>query len=52
MRQPIKEFAPKSAANLFFILKYARWRLPLRQKYQSVVENKYGIKVGGPSTLT
>jgi SAM-dependent methyltransferase len=51
MRQPIKEFAPKSAVNLFFILKYARWRLPLRQKYQSVVENKYGIEVGGPSRL-
>jgi SAM-dependent methyltransferase len=49
MRGTIKEFAPKSAVDLFYILKYARWRLPLRQKYQSVVENKYGIEIGGPS---
>jgi ubiquinone/menaquinone biosynthesis C-methylase UbiE len=51
MRQAIKESAPKSAVDLFYILKYARWRLPLRQKYQSVVENKYGIEIGGPSAL-
>jgi SAM-dependent methyltransferase len=51
MRGTIKEFAPKSAVDLFYILKYARWRLPLRQKYQSFVENKYGIEIGGPSAL-
>ncbi|MCV7351958.1 methyltransferase domain-containing protein [Mycobacterium parmense] len=47
----MKEFAPKSAVDLFYILKYARWRLPVRQKYQSVVENKHGIEIGGPSAL-
>jgi SAM-dependent methyltransferase len=51
MRGTIKEFASKSADDLFDILKYARWRLLLRQKYQPVVENKYGIEVGGPSAL-
>jgi SAM-dependent methyltransferase len=51
MRGAIKEFAPKSAGDLFYILKYARWRLPLRQKYQAVVEDKYGIEIGGPSAL-
>lgn len=51
MRGTIKEFAPKSPVDLFYILKHARWRLPLRQKYQSVVENKYGIEIGGPSAL-
>jgi SAM-dependent methyltransferase len=49
MRGTIKEFAPKSVADLFYILKYQRWRWPLRQKYQSRVENKYGIEIGGPS---
>ena len=47
----LREDRPKSAVDLFFILKYARWRLPLRQKYQSFVENKHGIEIGGPSTL-
>jgi len=51
MRGTIKEFAPKSAVDRFFIRKYARRRFPLRQKYQLVVENKYGIEVGGPSAL-
>jgi SAM-dependent methyltransferase len=51
MRGTIKEFASKSAVELFDIVKYARWRLLLRQKYQPVVENKYGIEVGGPSAL-
>ena len=51
MRQPVKEFAPKSAVDLFFTLKYARWRLPLRQKYQPFVDKKYGVEIGGPSTL-
>lgn len=51
MRETIKEFAPKSAIDLVNILKYARWRFPLRQKYQSLVENKYGVEIGGPSAL-
>src|ERR1700758_2933402 len=51
MRETIKEFAPKSAVDLFYILKYARWRFPLRHKYQPFVENKYGIEIGGPSAL-
>lgn len=51
MRQTVKEFAPKSAADLFNILKYARWRFPLRQKYQRFVEDRYGIEIGGPSAL-
>ncbi len=51
MRGAIKEFAPKSAAELYYVLKYARWQLPLRQKYLPFVENKYGIEIGGPSAL-
>jgi SAM-dependent methyltransferase len=51
LRGTVKEFAPKSAVDLFYILKYARWRLPLRQKYQPFVENKYGIEIGGPSSV-
>lgn len=51
MRETVKEFAPKSVVDLFFILKYGRWRFPLRQKYQSAVENKFGLEVGGPSAL-
>ena len=51
MRGTIKEFAPKSAVDLFYLLKFARWRLPLRQKYQPFVDNKYGIEIGGPSSL-
>jgi len=47
----LREDRPKSAVDLFFILKYARWRLPLRQKYQSFVEDKYGVEISGPSTL-
>ncbi|OBJ55200.1 hypothetical protein A9W94_20355 [Mycobacterium asiaticum] len=31
------------------ILKYQRWRLPFRQTYQSFVDGKYGIEIGGPS---
>src|ERR1700722_18273944 len=49
MRGTIKEFTPKSPVDLFYTLKYARWRFPVRQKYQSFVENKYGIEIGGPS---
>jgi SAM-dependent methyltransferase len=51
MRGTIKEFAPKSPLDLFHILKHERWRLPLRQKYQSFVANKYGIEIGGPSSI-
>ncbi|BBX96081.1 class I SAM-dependent methyltransferase [Mycobacterium lacus] len=47
----VKEFAPKSPVDLFNVMKYSRWRLPFRQKYQSFVENKYGIEIGGPSAL-
>lgn len=47
----LREDRPKSAVDLSFILKYARWRLPLRQKYQSLVEDKYGVEIGGPSML-
>ncbi|AYE95609.1 methyltransferase [Mycobacterium paragordonae] len=49
MRTVIKEFAPKSASDLLQILKYQRWRLPFRQTYQSFVDCKYGIEIGGPS---
>jgi SAM-dependent methyltransferase len=34
-----------------FRMKHARWRLPLRQRYQSVVEGNYGVEIGGPSLL-
>lgn len=47
----LREDRPKSAVDLFSILKYVRWRLPLRQKYQSFVEDKYGVEIGGPSAL-
>jgi SAM-dependent methyltransferase len=46
-----KGLVPKSAVDLFYTLKYAPFRLPLRQKYRSFVENKYGIEIGGPSRL-
>lgn len=42
---------PRPAAELFSGLRYARWRLPLRQKYLPFVEGKYGIEVGGPSKV-
>jgi len=51
MRQAIKEFVPKSTVDLSYTLKYARFRLPIRHKYRSLVENKYGIEIGGPSAL-
>jgi hypothetical protein len=47
----LKEDRPKSAVNPFSILKYARWQLPLRQKYQLFVEDKYRVEIGGSSTL-
>ena len=34
-----------------FKTKHARWRLPLRQRYQSLVEGRYGVEIGGPSLL-
>ncbi|MCV7379966.1 hypothetical protein BST11_21650 [Mycobacterium alsense] len=43
--------AVKPAADLFFAVKYAALRLPLRRKYQSFVDGKYGVEVGGPSLL-
>lgn len=30
---------------------HVRWRLPLRRRYQSFVEGKYGVEIGGPSLL-
>jgi ubiquinone/menaquinone biosynthesis C-methylase UbiE len=51
MRGTIKEFAPKSPVDLYYILKHERWRLPLRQKYQSFVAGKNGIEIGGPSSV-
>ncbi|WP_421840168.1 methyltransferase domain-containing protein [Mycobacterium sp.] len=51
MRQSIKERGSKSAIDLFYALKYAPFRLRIRQQYQLAVENKYGIEVGGPSAL-
>jgi len=51
VRPAIKEFAPKSIADLFFVMLYARWRLPFRTKYQPLVEGKDGIEIGGPSAL-
>jgi len=62
MRRAIMEFGywchyssrqdrPKLAVDLFFIRNYVQWRLPLRQKYQSFVEDKYGVEIGGPTTL-
>lgn len=51
MQRAVTEFVPKSAANLFFTMKYAPSRMPARQKYRSAVENKHGIEIGGPSAL-
>lgn len=51
MRNTIQSFASKSAVDLFYTVKYAPFRLPIRQKYRSFVENKYGVEIGGPSAL-
>jgi SAM-dependent methyltransferase len=51
MRRAIKEFVPKSAVDLFYNLTFAPFRFPLRHKYYSSVDNKYGIEIGGPSLL-
>lgn len=45
------KFSTTSASELFLTVKYARWRLPLRQKYLPFVKDKYGIEIGGPSAL-
>ena len=34
-----------------FTIKHARWHLPLRQRFQSFVDDKYGVEIGGPSVL-
>ena len=34
-----------------FRIEHIRWRLPLHQRYQSFVEGKYGVEIGGPSLL-
>lgn len=48
----IKEFSLKSAIDLFFMLRYVACRnFPQQQKYQCLIENKYGIEIGGPSAL-
>lgn len=47
----IEEFAPQSAAEFFFTLKYARWRFPLRRKCLSFFDDKHGIEGGGPSLV-
>ncbi|MEB4209238.1 class I SAM-dependent methyltransferase [Mycobacterium sp. 94-17] len=31
--------------------RHAHWRLPARHRYQSCVEDKYGVEIGGPSVL-
>jgi SAM-dependent methyltransferase len=51
MQRAVKEFVPKSAVDMFYTVKYSPFRLPIRQKYRSFVENKYGIEIGGPSAL-
>jgi SAM-dependent methyltransferase len=51
MQRAVKEFAPKSAVDLFYTVKYAPFRLSIRQKYRSFVENRRGIEIGGPSAL-
>ncbi|MCV7051541.1 methyltransferase domain-containing protein [Mycobacterium heidelbergense] len=43
--------ASKSAVDLFYSVKYAPFRLPIRQKYRRFVEDKHGIEIGGPSAL-
>ena len=44
-RYSLRENGPR------FGMKHARWRLPLRRRYQSVVEGNYGVEIGGPSLL-
>jgi SAM-dependent methyltransferase len=51
MQRGVTEFVPRSAVDMFYTVKYSPFRLPIRQKYRSFVENKYGIEIGGPSTL-
>ncbi|OBK98347.1 hypothetical protein A5652_06775 [Mycobacterium sp. 1165178.9] len=34
-----------------FTVNHTRWRLPLRERYQSFVDGKYGVEIGGPSLL-
>ncbi len=51
MRRAIKKFVPKSAVDLSYTLPFGTFRLPIRHKYRSYVENKYGIEIGGPSAL-
>jgi SAM-dependent methyltransferase len=51
MRRAIMDFAYWCHYSLREDPRYARWRLPLRQKYQSFVTGKYGVEIGGPSRL-
>jgi SAM-dependent methyltransferase len=34
-----------------FTIEHARWHLPIRQRYQSLVDDKCGVEIGGPSML-
>jgi len=34
-----------------FTIEQARWHLPLRHRYQSLVDDKCGVEIGGPSLL-
>ncbi|MGY4648867.1 methyltransferase domain-containing protein [Mycobacterium sp. URHB0021] len=50
MRAGIKEYVSRPAVDLYFYLRYDRWRLPFRQ-YRPFVDNKDGVEVGGPSAV-
>lgn len=34
-----------------FTIQHSQWHLPLRHRYQSFVDDKYGVEIGGPSLL-
>jgi SAM-dependent methyltransferase len=51
MRLVTKGFVPRPAVDVFYAVKYAPFRLSIRQKYRSFVDGKYGIEIGGPSAL-
>jgi SAM-dependent methyltransferase len=44
-------FTVKPMIDLYFNLRFAASRFPSRRQYYTSVENKYGIEIGGPSTL-
>lgn len=51
MRHGFKEFVPRTPIDLHRMLKFSRWQLPLREKYQPLLDGRYGIEVGGPSAI-